>query len=108
MRQGGIIAAAGIYALDHHIRRLAQDHLHAHQLAAALAQKDFTADILPVETNIVIFKVQGRFTAKALAASFREQGILTIAIAPTQVRMVTHLDISPAMIDKTIEVIRHI
>ena len=108
MRQGGIIAAAGIYALDHHIRRLAQDHLHAHQLAAALAQKDFTADILPVETNIVNFKVQGRFTAKALAASFREQGILTIAIAPTQVRMVTHLDISPAMIDKTIEVIRHI
>ena len=65
MRQAGIIAAAGIYALDNNITRLSEDHQHAKLLAAALEQKDFVGTISPVETNIVIFEVLGKYTAAA-------------------------------------------
>jgi threonine aldolase len=106
MRQAGFMAAAGIYALNHHVNRLAEDHSAAQTLAAALQQKDFTGEILPVETNIVIFEVKGRFTASALAARFREAGIAVIAISPTQIRMVVHLDIRPEDLARTLEVIQ--
>lgn len=105
MRQAGYLAAACIYALDNHIERLEQDHHHAKLLAEALCEKDFVGEILPVETNIVIFTVKGRFTAQQLAAKLKEHNILTIAISPAQIRMVTHLDITEEMVDKTIEVI---
>jgi len=105
MRQGGYLAAAGIYALDNNIKRLTEDHLNAKRLADVLIKKDFTGEILPVETNIVIFEVKGRFTAKELAAVLKEKGILSIAISATQVRFVTHLDISKEMIDETIQII---
>jgi threonine aldolase len=108
MRQAGYLAAAGIYALQNNVQRLEQDHQHAHQLAAALAKKDFVDTILPVETNIIIFSTNERFTPKTLVARLKEEGILWYAISPTQVRIVTHLDISPAMIQKTIEVIESI
>jgi threonine aldolase len=106
MRQAGMLAAAGIYALDNHVQRLAEDHQHARRLAEALAQTDFTGEILPVETNILIFEVKGRYTAPQLAAALKEKNILVIAISPTQVRMVVHLDIHPAMVEQTIEAIR--
>lgn len=106
MRQAGFLAAAGIFALDNNVERLVEDHKHAIVLANALQQKDFVAEILPVETNIVIFEVTGRFTSKSLADKLKEYGILSIAISPTQVRFVTHLDISSAMIDEAAEIIK--
>lgn len=105
MRQAGYLAAAGLYALEHNVARLAEDHAHAQQIVQALAGKDFTGQILPVETNIIIFEVKGRFTAPALAARLKEEGIFVIAISPTQVRIVLHLDISPADVQRTIAVI---
>ncbi len=105
MRQGGFLAAAGIYALGHNVNRLAEDHAHARALGAVLAKKDFAEDLLPVETNIVICKIGGRYTAATLAAELKRQGILTIAISPNQIRLVLHLDVTPAMVDKAIEVI---
>jgi threonine aldolase len=105
MRQVGYLAAACIYALDNNVQRLEQDHHHAKLLAEALYAKDFVSEILPVETNILIFTVKGRFTAQQLAAKLKEYNILAIAISPTQIRMVTHLDISEKMIEKSIEVI---
>ncbi|SJZ93919.1 threonine aldolase family protein [Sediminibacterium ginsengisoli] len=105
MRQAGSLAAAGIYALENHVARLADDHKHARQLAETLLKKDFTGEILPVETNIVIFEVKGRFTAPGLAAKLKEAGILAIAISPTQIRLVVHLDITPDMIAGTIDVL---
>ena len=108
MRQAGFLAAAGLYALDHHTTRLEEDHLHAKALSSALKTKDFTGDILPVETNIVIFTVQGRYTAASLAAEFRKRDIFTVAISPTQVRMVTHLDISDAAVERAIKVINEL
>lgn len=106
MRQAGFLAAAGIYALENHVTRLAEDHAHAQQILRELVKKDFTGEVLPVETNIIIFEVKGRFTAAELAAKCMEQGILVIAISPRQIRIVVHLDIRPEDVQKTLEVIQ--
>lgn len=105
MRQAGFMAAAGVYALENHIDRLAIDHQHAQQLAAVLAKKDFTESILPVETNIVIFNIKPPYQPKEIVEQLKQHNILTIAISPTQIRMVLHLDITEEMVAKTIEVI---
>lgn len=106
MRQAGILAAAGLYALDHHVERLAEDHLHALQIADVLQQKDFIGQVLPVETNILIFEVKGRFTAASLSQKLKEQNILTIPVSSSQIRMVLHLDITPEMVEKTCDVLK--
>ena len=97
-----------IYALDNNINRLTEDHHHAKQLAAALKQKDFVGEMLPVETNIIIFQVKGKYSASQLASELKKNNILAIAISKSQVRMVTHLDISAAMINETIDIINHL
>ncbi|HYJ65385.1 MAG TPA: GntG family PLP-dependent aldolase [Parafilimonas sp.] len=108
MRQAGYLAAACVYALDNNIERLNDDHHHAKQLATALQQKDFTGEIMPVETNIVIFKVKGKYTAAELADKFRKHNVLVIAISKTEIRMVTHLDVTAEMITETIEIINQL
>lgn len=105
MRQAGFMAAAGIYALENNIARLAEDHSHAQLIAKALQEKDFVGELLPVETNIIIFEVKGRYTSRDLAAKMKELGIFVIAISPKQIRIVVHLDISPENVQRTIEVI---
>jgi len=108
MRQAGYLAAAGIYALEHNIERLAQDHLHAKQIAAALANKDFIGKIMPVETNIIIFEVKEAYTPKSFCEKLAQHDILCLAISATQVRMVTHLDITGEMLNKMLKVIEAI
>ncbi len=98
MRQAGYVAAAGIYALENNINRLAEDHLHARDIAHALSDLDFVGGIMPVETNIIIFEVKGKYTPKSLADKLASCGILCMPISGTQVRMVTHLDISKQMV----------
>jgi threonine aldolase len=105
MRQAGFMAAAGIYALQNNVERLAEDHQHAREIAGALEKKDFVGAILPVETNIVILEMAAGFDPKAIAAKLKEQGVLVIAISATQLRFVTHLDISPEMVGRAIGVI---
>ncbi len=105
MRQAGYFAAAGLYALHHHVLRLSEDHRHARQVAAALKQKDFVEDILPVETNIVIFKVNGRYTPHSLQEALAARNIKVIAISGTHVRMVLHLGITAGMVSDTCAVI---
>ena len=105
MRQAGYLAAAGLYALEHHVTRLADDHLHARQVAAVLEALDFVEEVLPVETNILIFTVQGKYTAGSLAERLGEAGIAVIAISETQIRMVFHLDVSQEMVDQTCTVL---
>ncbi|HTL07920.1 MAG TPA: GntG family PLP-dependent aldolase [Chitinophagaceae bacterium] len=105
MRQAGFMAAAGLYALQHNIKRLELDHIHARQIAMELQQKPFVGNLLPVETNIIIFEVLPPYTPKELVAKFYEYGIKCIAISPTQIRMVTHLDINEQMIKQVINCI---
>jgi threonine aldolase len=108
MRQAGYIAAAGIYALKHHIPRLQEDHTHAQVLADALAKKDFCTGVMPVQTNIVIAGIGGRYTSAALAQELKKHDIKCIAISDTQVRMVTHLDITSEMIGYTIDILNRL
>jgi len=108
MRQAGFMAAAGIYALDHHVDRLAEDHAHARRIASALEKKEFVRSIMPVETNIIIFEVKGDGCARQLALRLKEKDILAIAISPNQLRFVTHLDISPNMVDRIVAVIEQL
>lgn len=108
MRQAGYLAAAGIFALDHHIERLEEDHQNAILLSTVLAKKDFVESVLPVETNIVIANVQGRMTPINLVAALKEKNILAYAISPTQVRFVLHLDIGKAQLAQTFDVLEKI
>jgi threonine aldolase len=108
MRQAGYLAAAGIYALENNVERLAEDHKHARMIADALKAKDFVGEILPVETNIIIFEVRGRLEPTSFAANMREEDIMVTVISKTQVRLVLHLDITQEMVAKTIEVIERL
>ncbi|MFM7511500.1 MAG: threonine aldolase family protein [Bacteroidota bacterium] len=106
MRQAGFLAAAGIYALDNHLERLKIDHVHAATLASTLLSLPFVKKVLPVETNIVIFELQDGLPAPTLVGTMKESGILAYAIAPNRVRLVTHLDITSTMIDKTVTALK--
>jgi threonine aldolase len=92
MRQAGFLAAAGIYALDNHVERLAQDHDLAARTADVLRKKDFIADIYPVKTNIVIFELDTTENADKFADLMQKSGILLNKIEPKKFRIVTHLD----------------
>jgi len=103
MRQAGFIAAAGIYALQNNIDRLAEDHVHAKLIAKSIAAKDFVQQVFPVETNIIIFELKQGSAAPDLVTKLKEYSILGYAISPSRVRLVVHLDISKEMVAKTIE-----
>jgi threonine aldolase len=105
MRQGGYLAAAGIFALQNNIERLNTDHLRAKEIAAALLKKAFTGKMMPVETNIIIFEVTGHYTARSLTEAFQKYDISVMPISATEVRMVLHLDITDEMVEETTRVI---
>lgn len=108
MRQAGYLAAAGIYALDHNIQRLAVDHQHAAAIAAALKQVNYVASVMTVETNIVLFRVAKGYLPASIVQQFSEKGILCSTMGGDTIRMVTHLDISSEMVDSAIENIIHL
>ena len=105
MRQAGFLAAAGIYALQNHVDRLQEDHVHAKQIANAIEKKSFVKIVLPVETNIVIFELDDSITASTFVSKLRDKNILGHTISPNRVRLVVHLDITKPMVERTIEII---
>lgn len=105
MRQVGYLAAAGIYALDHHVVRLAEDHAHARMLASTLETLDYVSGIRPVQTNIVIFDLVDTVTPAQLLAYLEENGVKASAFGPKTIRFVTHLDVDRAMIETVIGVL---
>jgi threonine aldolase len=108
MRQAGFLAAAGIFALDHHITRLAVDHQHAVLLAEALNSVAYVEEVMPVETNIVIFKLAKGFTTAAVLGSLNDKGILCGTTGPDTIRFVTHLNITEEMMAAAIETIKEL
>ncbi|HTO54443.1 MAG TPA: low-specificity L-threonine aldolase [Myxococcota bacterium] len=102
MRQAGILAAAGLYALEHHVKRLADDHAHARRLAAGLATLSGVTVSTP-ETNIVVFRHAG---APALCERLRARGVLMSALSGDAVRAVTHLDVSAQDVDRALAIVR--
>ena len=96
MRQAGILAAAGLIALEQMPARLGEDHANARLLAEAVAASPAVEiDLAVVQTNIVIFTLANAGDAPALVAALREQGVLGSAIGPHGIRFVTHFDVSP-------------
>lgn len=96
MRQSGILAAAGLYALDHNLGRLAEDHANARLLAERLAElRRVSLDLATVQSNIVIFRMEeGAPDAATIVARAEEKGVLVSAFAARTLRAVTHLDVS--------------
>jgi threonine aldolase len=110
MRQAGILAAAGLYALEHNIKRLAEDHAHAKKLATALADLPGIA-INPdhVETNIVIFEISKTHHSPPQAVeALKKEGVLVVPFGKTLLRAVTHLDVGAKDIEKAIAVFRKV
>lgn len=110
MRQAGIVAAAGVYALEHHVERLAEDHANAKALAVGLADVPGLAlDVGEVETNMVFFDVAGTgLSAAQLGDRLLAEGLRIGGRDGTRMRAVTHLDVTRAQIDKAVQIVRRV
>lgn len=107
MRQAGYLAAAGIYALDHHVARLKDDHHRAKELGKALLACGFISQLLPVETNIIIFRLNEKYAGDVFIKKLAARGIHAFASGQT-VRFVTHLDFDDAMLEQTLNVLKRL
>jgi threonine aldolase len=92
MRQSGFLAACGIYALDNNINRLKDDHLKAKEIGNVLSKLDYIKKVEPVETNIVIFELDDKFSSSIFQSKLSEKGIEIISMGDNKLRVVTHLD----------------
>jgi threonine aldolase len=108
MRQAGILAAAGIYALDHNIKRLGDDHKRAKIIAEGLAGLNFVDSVMPVETNIVIFKLSNNIFSVDFVDKLKQIGILAVPFGKHDVRLVTHLDFDDDMLNDLIKKLKSI
>ncbi len=109
MRQAGIIAAAGIYALENMVDRLEEDHANARRLAEGLAPlPGLKIDLAKVQSDILIFEVTGEITAEEFASRMAQENVRFNPLGPTQVRMVTHCGIEQSDIDAAIDAARRV
>jgi threonine aldolase len=106
MRQAGIIAAGGLYALKNNAERLTIDHAHARQLETTLNQLNWVESVLPVQTNIVVAILKDANMRDPIIALLAEQNIRIMAFGPGMLRLVTHLDVTSEEIDQTCEVLK--
>ncbi len=106
MRQAGFLAAAGIYALDHHVERLKIDHAHAQILAAELAKCDWVSAVLPVETNLILFDTIA--PASAVLEKLAEHGIKAMSTDKHRIRFVLHLDVHADQVEHVVKVLKTI
>ena len=105
IRQGGYLAAAGIYALDNNIGRLAEDNRKAKEIETVLNQADYIEYVLPVATNIVIFKLNDRYRDANFITALAENNIRASSFGPQMVRFVTHLDVNEDMLQHVLHVL---
>lgn len=98
MRQAGYLAAAALYALEHHVPLLKQDHAHAQQVAAVLQAHPKVTGMLPVKTNIIIVEFVDEATANRLQQHLKQHHILANKVSATELRFVFHLDVTPTMV----------
>lgn len=108
MRQAGVLAAAAIYALDHHVQRLNVDHDHASLLAVELKKCSWVKEIMPVETNIVVAELSDVTSQSMIISTLKDLGILVVAFGSGKIRFVTHIDTTSEMIDYAISMLPRI
>lgn len=107
MRQAGYLAAAGLYALKNNIAQLENDHKNARLLCETLNTLPWVEKVAPVETNIVIFKIKDSYrNAQQLCNLLKEQQVLCLSVSASEVRMVTHLDVSEAQIIQVCDLLK--
>ena len=108
MRQAGIIAAGGLYALKNNVDKLKEDHLKALQLEIALLEYDWVDSVMPVETNIVVAILKDPTKRDLIISKLAEKDIKIMAFGPGMIRMVTHLDVSLNQIDEVCDSLKKI
>lgn len=108
MRQAGYLAAAGLYALKHHVQRLRDDNARARKLAGVLAEQSYVDSVARTETNICIFELAEGLTAPLFLEDLKEAGILATPFGPRTVRFTTHLGVDETQIDYVIEQLRQL
>jgi len=104
MRQAGFLAAAGIYALDHHVERLKVDHAHAQILSETLSNCSWVSGVLPAETNLILFDTiePAAIVLEKLAA----KGIMALPTDKHRIRFVLHLDVHPEQVEYAVGVLK--
>jgi len=105
MRQVGYIAAAGLYALDHHIERLSIDHKKAKEIGQVLSRMSSIKKVEPIETNIIIFELNDNINEDKFLKDLTERNIKIIGMGSNKLRMVTHLDYTDEMHLKLLNVL---
>ena len=108
MRQAGYIAAAGLYALENNVERLADDHRRATRLAEVLRQQPYVSEVLNPETNLVIFRLHDSQPAAEFLEALEQQGIRASSFGPQWVRFVTHLDVDDAGLARVEEALQQV
>jgi threonine aldolase len=110
MRQVGILAAAGIYAIEHNLKGLADDHQNARRLAESLAKMPgLSIDLETVQTNIVLVDIDPKvMTVDVFIGKLSEKGVLCVAFGPARVRFTTHLDVCAADCEAAIAAVEQI
>ncbi|MEI6815656.1 MAG: GntG family PLP-dependent aldolase [Bacteroidota bacterium] len=108
MRQAGFLAAAGIYALDNNIKRLKEDHQRAKIIETTLKNLTYIESIMPVDTNIIIFKLNNSMTHEDFLAKLAAKNIKAAATTKQTIRMVTHLDFNDDMLDVLVNTLKSI
>jgi threonine aldolase len=108
MRQAGFIAAAGLFAIDNNITRLREDHKHAQLIREALSGCSWVKEIMPVDTNIIIFSISDELRSSDIKERLNANGILVIPIDSHRIRMVTHLDISPEVVGTVCDTLKRL
>lgn len=108
MRQAGYLAAAGIYALDNNIDRLKEDHKRAKQLAQTMSGLTYIDNVLPVDTNIIIFNLIEKMNPEGFVKMLADNNIKAVGFGKQAIRFVTHLDFTDEMLEKTEKVLKEI
>ena len=106
MRQAGYMAAAGMYALENHVDRLAEDHRRAKDLEQTLCQLDYVQSVIPVVTNIVIFTVSPDLKVNEVLNKLSLSGIKAAKFGPTEIRFVTHLDFDDDHLQAAVDILK--
>ncbi|MEP7322767.1 MAG: GntG family PLP-dependent aldolase [Saprospiraceae bacterium] len=108
MRQAGFLAAAGLYALDHHVSRLKEDNDRAKKIGACLRALSFIEEVKPVKTNIVVFSLKPPRSAEWMHKELSKHKVRAVTIGPGAVRFTTHLDFTEEMCDQLIGILKRI
>jgi threonine aldolase len=106
-RQAGMLAAAGMYALDYQVERLKEDHARAKQIGLACENLSWVAEVMPVTTNIVIIKLKDDLKAYTKVAELDSMGIKCAPFGPQYIRFVTHLNFDDEALSQFIKIIKH-